>query len=308
VTGNQIDPTRSAAPVITRVDVPISVDKNDVVPSGMSALFSNNHAEELKALYTRVVQNALGVEAWYRTNKTKKKWGASLTRTGAVLLTAAATMTPIVRELWPVVDSNAWKPVPFAALFAALAATCIALDKLLGFSSGWMRYISAMMELQTKIDAFRFAWNQSVLEELTDPRTPKQTTSKALALLSGLMADVREVLNKETQLWASEFKSSLTDLDKFTEAQRIAVSALPSTGSIRIKVKNVDQLDDKSFKVQLNEGPSLEGSGSTLARNNLQPGQVRVRAFAKRGQVVVSAENIAIIQPGEIADVELELV
>ncbi|MGZ3460853.1 MAG: SLATT domain-containing protein [Archangium sp.] len=306
MSGNQIDPSKPATPAPTRSMTP---DKNNVVPSGMSALFSNHHTEALKGLYTRVVQNALDVEEWYRTHKAKKKWGASLTRIGAVLLTAAATMTPIVRELWPVADpNNAWKPVPFAALFAALAATCIALDKLLGFSSGWMRYISAMMELQTKIDAFHFDWNQWVLEEQTDPRTPKEAMSKALALLSELLADVREVLNKETLLWATEFKRSLADLDKFTEAQRAAASALPSTGSIRLKVKNAEQLDDKSFKVQLDEGLSLEGSGSTFARNNLQPGQVRVRAFAKKGQVAVSAENIALIKPGEIADVELELV
>lgn len=293
---------------LTSVGGPPVTDAKNIVPAGFPSLFSDNHPEPLRALYTSVLATAGSMEAWYRSHKEGKKRGAYTMRVLAVVLTAAATLAPIVRELWPTTDPNGWKPVPFAALFAALAATCIALDKLLGFSSGWVRYINAMMELQGKIDAFKFAWNHAALEEQLEPRTPRESLSHALGLLSGLLNDMREVLRAESQAWAAEFKSTLVELEKSAEVQKAAAAALPSTGALRIKVKNAEQLDGRCFRVRLNDGPSHEGSGSMLALNGLQPGQVRVRVSATKGQVAVSAEDIAQLRPGEIASVEVELV
>jgi hypothetical protein len=304
---NQIDPGKMATGGPAPMGAPKQVDANNIVPAAMPSLFAGTHSEAVKALYASVVDKASSVELWYRNGKNKKKWGAVCTRVAAVVLTAAAAMTPIVRELWPLTGKDDWKAVPIAAMFAALAATSVALDRLLGFSSGWVRYIGAMGELQTKLEIFRFSWNQLALEDQVEPKPPQESLAKALALLSGLMTDVRDVLRNETQAWAIEFKTALAELDKATEAQKAETAALPTTGSIRVKVKDADQLDGRSYKVQLNDGPWHEGVGPTLARNNLQPGQVKVRLEAKKAQVAVSAEDIAVIRPGEVATLELEL-
>lgn len=306
---NEVIPsTQPVTRQVTSVGAPPLADAKNIVPAGFPSLFSDNHPEPLRALYTSVLATAGSMEAWYRNRKEGKKRGAYAMRVMAVLLTAAATLAPIIREVWPTTDPNGWKPVPFSALFAALAATCIALDKLLGFSSGWVRYINAMMELQAKIDAFKFAWSHAALEEQIEPKTPRESLSHALGLLSGLLNDMREVLRAESQAWAAEFRSTLVELEKSAEVQKAAAAALPSTGAIRVRVKNADQLDGRCFRVRLNDGPSHEGSGSILALNGLQPGQVRVRVSAMKGQVAVFAEEIAQLRPGEIASVEVELV
>jgi hypothetical protein len=98
--------------------------------------------------------------------------------------------------------------LPSASMFAAIAVGCIALDKFFGFSSGWMRSMSAMLELQDKIESFEFAWARERLKRGASSPTPESQAAD-LDMIAAFVSSVSGVIRSETEAWAGEFKSVL---------------------------------------------------------------------------------------------------
>src|SRR2546421_6045982 len=114
--------------------------------------FAPKSAEGVETAYKQALRRASEAVVWYQRAKDRKKRPAIALRFLAIVVGGLGTITPIVVSML----SDPWgrRLLPSASMFAAIAVGCVALDKLFGFSSGWMRYISAMLELQEKIESF----------------------------------------------------------------------------------------------------------------------------------------------------------
>ena len=75
----------------------------------------------------------------------------------AILLTALASITPILVQLLPN-EQKLQQLNLLASLFAVMGATCVGLDNYLGASSGWMRYVSAYQEINSRLEALQLGW------------------------------------------------------------------------------------------------------------------------------------------------------
>ena len=133
-----------------------------------AALALPDRAAALRVLGAVALKRVEEAIRYYELGIPSKRAAARLLRMTALLLGAIAGLTPLVLSLlvtieWPDRTTLVRDLLPLSTTFAALAVTCIGIDKLFGFSSGWMRFIGATLDLQSKRSAFATLWLRECL-------------------------------------------------------------------------------------------------------------------------------------------------
>ncbi|WP_224246798.1 SLATT domain-containing protein [Hyalangium gracile] len=258
-------------------------------------------SEELLELYGKIVEKGREVMAWYSRQKDSMKlWGRRF-RIAAILLGSAASITPIIVQLLPnEVGFQRWSVL--ASVFAVLGATSVGLDNYSGSSSGWMRYVSAYLELSARLEALQFGWARLALS--SPGLSKEQRLAALLDLLQGFLTSVNEVVKQETQEWMAEFKGNLALLEQRMEAQRTALANTPSGayGALKVQVEGAERLKDGQWKVTLETQREIVGSGSSAAvATGLGAGLLglRLEATLVDGRPLLTEEVVA-IRAGEI--------
>jgi hypothetical protein len=278
----------------------------------LPALGQPEQDQELQQLYTAVVSKTEEAIHWYDRHKSHHKRRAVLLRGLAIALAGLATIVPIAVSMFP----SEWNPqrwVPVASILAALSAGCIGFDRLYGYSSNWMRYLTALLELQSQLELLQFSWARRALESRLTSNPKSDNLIASLNLLQSTLVSVHHALKTETLEWATHLSVALQDFEKSVVAQRaatpaLAALALPTLGALKLQIAGFDTLDDHRCELQLGTSASAEPhTGSTKAYSNLAPGQHLLRVTAKRSGKPVSAEDIVTIKPGETASVTVTL-
>jgi hypothetical protein len=88
----------------------------------------------------------------------------------------------------------------------------LAFDKFAGFTSGWVRFMLAEMELTRLRDGFRFDW-QSARLAWQDGNPNKIQAAEMLARAKKFMEECGAVVAEETKVWAAEFQGVIRNLD-----------------------------------------------------------------------------------------------
>ena len=181
-----------------------------------------------------------------------------------------------------------WEPqrwVPVASILAALSAGCIAFDRLFGFSSNWMRYLTAQLELQHQLELLQFGWARRALESRLAAGPKGENLTASLNLLQTALASVNQALKTETLEWVTHFAGALQELEKSVSAQRVATAASPvlmasTQGALKVQVVEFDTLDDRRCEIQLGASSAEPHTGAIKAFPNLAPGQHLLRVTA----------------------------
>jgi hypothetical protein len=268
--------------------------------------------QELQQLYLALVAKTEEAIHWYDRHKSKHKRRAVLLRGAAVALAGLASIVPIAISMFPA----HWEPqrwVPIASILAALGAGCVGFDRLYGFSSNWMRYLTALLDLETQLESLQFGWARRALESRLAEGAKGDNLTASLNLLQTALASVNQALRTETLEWITHFAGALQEFEKSVAAQRAtgptsAALVAPTHGALKVHIAEADSLDGRQCKLQLGEtGPVLEHTGATKAFAGLTPGQHLLRVHATRKGTPVSAEDIVTIQPGETTSVSVTL-
>ena len=173
----------------------------------------------LNLLAEHAEQQAKEAADWYNRGKTRKKWLSIVTRTGAILFTSLGGLIPVVAVL--ALPDNATEVArlrfhQWGYLSIGCAGVVLAFDRFYGGSSGWMRYISTLLSIETLIGEFRLDWHRLDVSLATTPNNP-EVVDAAFARLRQFVLAVRGLVEKETSTWITEFQSSLAQLEKQTE-------------------------------------------------------------------------------------------
>jgi conflict system pore-forming effector with SLATT domain len=257
--------------------------------------------EELEELYKAVVKKGREAMLWYAVRKeANKKWGRRL-RLLAILLTALASITPIIVQLLPN-EQKLQQLNLLASVFAVMGATCVGLDNYFGASSGWMRYVSAYQEINSRLEALQLGWVRLALA--VPAATKEQRLSSLMDLLQGFIISVSEIIKQETQDWMAEFKGHLAVLEQRAEAQRTALATAPSViyGALKVQVEGTDKLREGRWTVVLGTGREIGGTGGNAAvATALGPGLMglRLEALLKDGSPWVT-EDVVTIKASEV--------
>ncbi len=268
--------------------------------------------QELQQLYAAVVAKTEEAIRWYDRHKDKNKRFATGLRGGAVVLAALASIFPIAVSMFP----TEWLPqrwVPVASILAALGAVCVALDRLYGYSSNWMRYLVALLDLHRQLELLKFGWARSALETRISGGSKGDHLTVSLDQLQATLASVNQTLKAETLEWVTHFAGALQELERSVTAQRAVVSTpvplvVATEGAARVQLAGLETVEGHVCRLQLGEkGPALEHTGATKVFTGLTPGQYPLRVTAMRGGKPVLVEEVVTIRPGETASVSVSL-
>jgi hypothetical protein len=274
----------------------------DVVVGDLPALAwaPAERAESLEALAGYVVGEAQQAIGWYLRQRRSRRLAARFLRLLALLAVAVAAAVPILAEMW----QNAGVPViqaGFAALALLVAGTCVGIDRFFGFSSAWMRFITAELAISDALHRFHFDWQ--TLKAGWATRDPDDDQlAEGLAACRALLVEVHDTIREETGRWVEEFRSAIEEIDTAARAR----AEVGKRAAANVVVTNGDQ-SEGGWRLSVDGGGARPQTGRTAALTELAPGQHRIAVEGTISGQRRRAEAALDLPAGVVADVELTL-
>ncbi|SEG24725.1 hypothetical protein SAMN05216223_10434 [Actinacidiphila yanglinensis] len=159
-------------------------------------------AERLEELYRWAEDGALRTVDWYLHGRLTKRRAARALRVCATVCGATAAALPLVELAHGTGSVARWS---YLALL--LAAACVAADRLLGLTTGWMRDVATAQAVQRRVEALRFDWATESVREVLGPTegTAAEAAERCLTVLRGFCEDVADLVRVETAHWMVDF-------------------------------------------------------------------------------------------------------
>jgi hypothetical protein len=243
---------------------------------------------------------------WYRRNIGWRRRFSQAFRALAIVLTTLGGLVPVLHSAG-VLALLEPEPAPAGLELGQLGYVLLAMaggfalfDRFFGFSTAWMRYVAAMCALERVRELFRLEW-----VALSRPRagmTVDEAHGRLLELAKRSLLKAKELTERETEAWITEFKANLAQLEKDLRAQVEA----GRPGAIDVKVKDGDKASD-GFELRLDQLLVEHVTGSTASIASVPPGLHKVSAAAALAGKTYLASQIVNVVPAEIVAVELEL-
>jgi hypothetical protein len=218
-------------------------------PPDLSWTTIENSEESLRKLHAYAVRLAHSAMDWYLR---KRFWKMLWARTIHILVYAFgvfAAAVPLVKIFSPLealitgstglrLDPN--QAAELALVLVGLAGGISLIDRLLGLTSGWMRYMTAGMRLNDELANFHFDWSLWDMKAAaskpgaavppsnnedanqTPPRAPEgckcvctvetDPTTGRIELVRKFCSRVNELVREETSGWADELTKHVSQL------------------------------------------------------------------------------------------------
>lgn len=240
------------------------------------------HARWLEGRYARY---AAGVRGW-----------AKACRWGAIFLAGVAGIVPLVDTIFhqQIQLSGVW-----TTFFVALAAGFATGDRLLGFSTSWMRYVQTEIRIRSLTGEYAYASTRDAAG-WHDPPTDTEI-QRGIDRARGFLRSLDEVVQSETSSWVREFNSALTELDT-----RLRSSSSAAAAGLRVTVENASELD-AGWIVRVDGAERARGAGESGVVAGLPPGSHTVEAVGNIRGRAASATTDVTLDPGETELVVLKL-
>jgi hypothetical protein len=189
----------------------------------------------------------------------------------------------------------------FGYVAIAVAALLVGADKLLGFSTTWMRFMQTHLRMQKAITIFQYEWAMEVAK-YSDQRPDDIVYELLIGHLKRLVETIETAVEEETKTWVDEFNSRLAQLAKTYE--RSAEQLRP--GTISASVTNAEQADGD---IELRVNGRSVGTITTAGRQmpSMPPGTHTVEALGTvDGAPCADSASVAVVA-GSIAPAQLTL-
>jgi hypothetical protein len=256
----------------------------------------------LEGLRNHACRRATDVYRWYGNHKGSKKMWAQSTRALALFLTAAAGLLPVLTQILAPKTTGHWYSEPaWATVLLALAGALVALDRFFGFSTAWMRYMSAELQVLQLHEQFQLDWTAQRATWKPEGPIPAEIMS-AIALVRTFVAQLDMVVRVETDTWMSEFKGALQQIDEATRAK----PELPAMGAISLTVTNGDQCENGWILV-LNHGAGTPFRGTSAAVPRIMPGIYATEVTGTIGGKSVGGAATVTVPSGGIGSAQITL-
>src|SRR5271163_726454 len=176
---------------------------------------------------------------WYVQRRHSKQW-ARVIRIAAILLITLAGLAPLLQAAFGSTNLVALLPADATTtqvreavgkglghqidlnqlgyLFAAVAAALIGLDRYLGLTSGWIRYITAELDLRRALLEFEADW---AFASISADAGEQKLGTKRLQLIRDFLIRISKIVEDETKLWSAEFQSTLGILEKRSDELQV---------------------------------------------------------------------------------------
>lgn len=160
----------------------------------------------VRELFAWVESYAVESINWYSREKTSKARWSRFLRLSAVLSFSLGTVTPVVT-----VGMGWSKEAIWGYGLIGIGACCVAIDKVCGFSSSWMRYVSTAISLNRQLVTFQASWPRMEAKIAREPNS--EHFAQAVQDLVNFVDGFSLVMEAETLAWVSEFQSHIIQLE-----------------------------------------------------------------------------------------------
>ena len=139
---------------------------------------------------------------WYEVHGAAARWRGGAMTLMAVFCLAAGGLLPVANDLVSAATQTRLR-LEVGYLLLGLGGALLLMDRLLGFSSNWARFLSTALQLRARTDLFAQEWRLAGLDE-----NPERAR---LELARTFTAELHEIVLKETARWDEELKARLRD-------------------------------------------------------------------------------------------------
>ena len=267
----------------------------------------------LDSMRQYVESDVEGAIHWYYAKKPWKAWASQLLKFLTLVATGLGGLLPIVSAtgIFSSGLPEAQRQLrnlqvnQIGYLCFGLAAAFLAFDKYFGYSTGWMRYITTAMSLETALRNFRLDWARTT-SGLAGAPPSGAVLESLLQKIQDFCAAARTLVEKETQAWVMEFQTNLSQLEREAKAAMDSARAAVETaqkeskvasdstrpGAIDLTVENV--LDtDHGYNVAVDDEVQKSSvTSKTCAIMNVAPGLHELAVTATISGALAHASQI----------------
>lgn len=279
--------------------------------------------EALASIYAHVAASSSMMCTWYWVSIRTKSRTSLSARSIAFVLLVLGTSLPIFAAIQAEAADKLLFTQWAVALLAVAGLTQVA-DRVFGWSSGWMRYITTVTTMENLTRAFELEWAKYIVSknaplDLTDIKT-------LFDLAKGLEQELTKLQADETTKWVTEFNTGISllesliktqreETDKKLDAIRTTLTTQDSAAKAEEKAKLPGALEvtlthkaePKKVRIALDKESPVEFLGLTWSRLNIIPGQhvVSIQTISDPPQTI---EKVVEIGPSSVAKIEIKFI
>jgi hypothetical protein len=194
------------------------MNKNDVTQEqlGKWDTFVGKQPTEIeKAVFDHANDAYKKIKEWYWLSVTIKRRTALVVRWGTYILAVVGTVLPIVAAL--ITDKDKQLICTQGGVISLAVAALLQLaDRVFGWSSGWLRYMKAITQIEEKARQFQLDWGAQQIKTTNDMASAQILYNLAYQFVADLMT----IQSDETAAWITEFDSGTTALGEAIRAVR----------------------------------------------------------------------------------------
>lgn len=208
----------------------VGIDHDDLKNESLKTLpqwDDRDPAQSLDALYVLFVHSPCTetINWYFKSRRWKRRFGLGV-RLLAIAAAGAGAIIPIIGGKYIISISKYTIEIEseWAAIALLIGAGLIWVDRLLGLTSGWTRYVLSGLEAAALREESAITWMEtkrawSISAATAKPVPDPTQIDTALKLIKGMSQQVREIVRKETSEWVTEFRSSLEQIDSLVKAR-----------------------------------------------------------------------------------------
>lgn len=278
--------------------------------------------EILLSIYEHTERTSSQMCAWYWTSIKTKRVTSLGVRAIAIVLLILGTTLPLFAALKTTGDEKLLLTQLAVASLAIAGLTQVA-DRVFGWSSGWMRYISTVTTMENLTLAFQMEWARYLVSKTTALDVADAKTLFELA--KGLEQELTKLQAEETTKWIAEFNTGISlletliktqreETDKKLEAIRTSLTTQETVAKAEEKAKLSGALEvtlkykaePKKVKIALGKEAAIDFLGTIWSRADLSPGRyvVRLTTTAEPSRTI---ERIAEIKADSLTKMDMEI-
>jgi hypothetical protein len=194
--------------------------KKDVKVDGLGAwdkYANKTAAEALPEIYEHAQRASQEARDWYWRSIAPKRNASFGIRMGSFCLLVCGAAFPVLAALCSEAATRL-SLTQIGVVALATAGLLQAGDRIFGWSSGWLRYMTTVMAMEARTRKFELDWAAHMIDKTGKPTDDDKRPLFDLA--RQFINDVTKLQNDETEKWVAEFSSSLALLNDLIKSQR----------------------------------------------------------------------------------------
>jgi hypothetical protein len=271
-------------------------------------------ATALPIIYNHAVSVSKAKREWYWKSIKSNRRASIFILLLTLFLLILGTILPILAGLGDMPEVRL-RYTQIGVVALACAGLLQVSDRVFGWSSGWLRYITTVTAMENLTHKFELDWAGYVVAK----RNVADDDIKTMFELAKQFEDsVSKLQSDETATWVTEFGSGVVLLGELIKTQRdsaekTAVSARSildvqqkdaQKGAVEMKI--VHKTAPVALDIALDNQFTESFIGSTWAKAELIPGQ-HIINVTPQGATGPTIRKVVIVSPGGVAQAEVNL-